>query len=79
MHERRRQCLRVELHLGEDHRDGQRMDDVRLARLASNSVVGRLGEMVGALNERGVHPGVVSPDDLQQRVKVGLNVLLQVL
>ena len=52
----------VELELGDDLRDRERVRDVRIAGLAGLAVVRLRGELVGAADQREVGAGIVTGD-----------------
>ena len=64
--------LGVELHLGEDARGGDGVEDVGLAALAPLLGVGLGGVGVGALDQVGVGARQLAVDDLQQGGHLGL-------
>jgi hypothetical protein len=55
--------------LGQDHRHGQRVGDVGIARLAHLAAMGLLGHDIGPLENRDVGAGVVLPQQGNQGIE----------
>ena len=63
----------VEAEVGEDHRDAERVRDVRLARAAHLVAVRVAGDLVGVLDQRGVGPAVALEVGVDQRGELGVD------